>query len=40
MSEQYDKYLDKEGRPLNDPKREPKKEVDKPVPAPPAPKAE
>lgn len=40
MSEQYDKYLDKEGVPLNDPKREPKKETDKPTPAAPAPKAE
>ncbi len=43
MSEHYDKYLDKEGRPLNDPKRQPKpdpkKDADKPVPAPPAPKA-
>ena len=43
MSEHYDKYLDKEGRPLNDPKRDPKadpkKDADKPVPAPSAPKA-
>ncbi len=39
MSENHDKYLDKEGQPRNDPKRDPKadpkKEVEKPVPAPP-----
>ena len=31
MSEQYDKYLDKDGKPLNDPKNDPKKEADKPA---------
>ena len=40
MSENYDKYLDKDGRPLNDPKRDskaaPKMDPDKPTPAPPA----
>lgn len=40
MSEHPDQYLDQEGRPLNDPKREekaePKKEAEKPTPAPAA----
>ncbi|HEY3399700.1 MAG TPA: hypothetical protein VGK03_03635 [Geothrix sp.] len=40
MSEHYDKYLDPDGRPLNDPKRdpkaEPKKETENPTPAPAA----
>ncbi len=48
LAEHYDKYLDKEGRPLNDPKRDPKSDpksdpkndADKPVSAPPAPKVE
>lgn len=44
MSENYDKYLDKDGRPLNDPKRDPKSEpkndTDQPVPAPSSPKSE
>lgn len=39
MSAHYDKYLDPEGRPLNDPGRkpsseDPKREAEKPVPAP------
>ena len=44
ISEHYDQYLDKEGRPHNDPKRSPKvdqkKDADKPVPAPSTTKAE
>lgn len=45
MSEQYDKYLDKDGKPLNDPKNDPKKGTDKPAdkaadkPAPATPEA-
>lgn len=38
MSEHYDKYLDKDGKPLNDPKRDPKAdpkaEAEKPAPPP------
>lgn len=39
MAERYDKYLDKEGRPLNDPKRDrdkPRQGSDQPAPANPS----
>lgn len=38
LAENYDKYFDKEGRPLNDPKREgktPAREAERPTPAAP-----
>ncbi len=36
MAEHYDKYLDQEGRPLNDPKRDPRRSEERPAPAPSA----
>lgn len=34
MSEHYDKYLDQEGRPLNDPKRDPRRADENPITTP------
>lgn len=39
MSEQYDKYLDKDGKPLNDPKNDSKKQGGKPADKPASPPA-